>query len=66
MPVQKKAGNLLTAPRRSCQRAEKAMEHERNGDTKCNWYPWNGSKRPRKKTGETGDQRKSLDCPDHI
>ena len=25
-----------------CQRTKKAMEHENNGDTSCNWHAWNG------------------------
>ena len=27
---------------RSCQRIQKAMEHEDDGDTNCNWCAWNG------------------------
>ena len=40
-------------------RAEKAVEHEGDGATNCNWYSWNGSQRPRKEIGVTGDQKRN-------
>ena len=35
----------------SCQRAEKAVEQENDGDTDCSWNTWNDSKNLRKETG---------------
>ena len=29
----------------SCQRAEKAVEHDGDGDTNCSWDAWNSSQR---------------------
>ena len=46
----------------SCQRAEKAVEREDDGDTNCSWSPGNGPQRPGK---ETKDQRKNRDHSDH-
>ena len=36
---------------RPCQRTEKAVEHETDGDTNCNWCTWNGPQRIGKRTG---------------
>ena len=38
-------------------RAEKAMEHEGNGDTNCSWCTWNGPKG----LGDQGKNRDHLD-----
>ena len=29
----------------SCRRTKKTVEHEGDGDTNCNWCPWNSPQR---------------------
>ena len=48
-----------------CQRVEKALEHEGDSDTNCNWCTRNSFKRLRKKAERTKDQRKSGKHPDY-
>ena len=49
-----------------CQRTEKVVEHEPDGDTNCSKCTWNGLQKPGKKNGGTGDQKNNRDYPDHI
>ena len=49
----------------SCQRAEKDLEHEINGDTNCSLYLKNAFQRPGKKTGVTEEKTKNWDYLDH-
>ena len=48
-----------------CQKAEKAVEHEGESNTKCSRWYWNGSQRPGKETCSAGDQKNNRDCSDH-
>ena len=48
----------------SCQRVEKAVDHECDGDTNCTWYTWNGPQWPGEVTGGTGNKRKNQDQHD--
>ena len=41
----------------SCQKAEKAVEHEGDGNTSCSWCCWNGPQKPGKETVGTDDHR---------
>ena len=41
------------------QRIEKAVEHESDGETNCNWWPWTVSKCFGKKSGGIWNQRPS-------
>ena len=43
---------------RSCQRAEKAVEHKGDCDTNCSCCRWNGFEGPGKDTGGNGDLKK--------
>ena len=52
--IELNAGQILG----SFQRTEKAMENKGNGNSNCDWNPWNGSQRPGKKTRRTRDQSK--------
>ena len=44
----------------SCQRTEKAVKDESDGDSNYCWKAWNGSKGPRKESRGNGDQKKNL------
>ena len=48
----------------SCQKTEKAVEHEGDGDTNCRWYPWDGFQKPGKKVGWT-KKKQNRDHPEH-
>ena len=41
------------------------MEHESDGDTKCNWCTWNDPQRPGKEAGRVGNRRTSRDHPNY-
>ena len=42
---------------------KKAVEHEGDGDTNCNWCTWNDPQRLRRNTGRIGNERKNEDHP---
>ena len=41
------------------------MEREGNGDTNCNWFPWNNLQRNDKETRTLKNLRNSTDHPDY-
>ena len=43
---------------------KKNLENEGDGDTNCNWFTWNNSKRIAKGTGRLGNKRRNGDYPD--
>ena len=47
-----------------CQRTRKAVKHEDNHDTNCNWSTWNGPQRLGKGTGIVGSWSSNQDHPD--
>ena len=49
----------------SCQRIEKAVEHEGDANSNCSWNSWNSSQRPGKETGETRHQKTNQDFLDY-
>ena len=46
---------------RPCQRTKKAVKHEGDSDTKCNWTAWNRPQRLGKGTGRVGNQKTNRD-----
>ena len=40
-----------------CQRTKKAVEHECDGDTSCNWHTWNCPQRLGKEVERVGNQK---------
>ena len=40
-----------------CQRTKKAVKHESNGDTNCNWHTWNGPQKFGEEAGRVGNRR---------
>ena len=49
----------------SCQRTKKAMEHESDRETGCNWYTWNDPKKFGERVGGVGNRRKSRVHPNY-
>ena len=49
----RKAGQIL----RPCQTIEKAVEHESDGNSKYDWYTWNGLQQFGTGTGRDGNRR---------
>ena len=47
------------------QHNEKAVEHEGEVDTNCNWCAWNGPQRLRKKTVGIRNQSQNRNNPDY-
>ena len=41
------------------------MEHDSNGDARCDWRTWNSLLKFGKKTGGIENQRKTRDYPDN-
>ena len=50
---------------RRCLRAKKAVEHESDSDTNCDWHTWNDPQRVRKRAGWVGNWRTNQDNPDY-
>ena len=48
-----------------CQGTKKAVEHEGDGDTKCNWCSWNGPQKLGDYFGRVGNQGTNRDYPDY-
>ena len=44
---------------------KKTVENEGDSDTNCNWCTWGNHKRLGRKTGETENQSKNQNHPDH-
>ena len=44
----------------SCQKAEKAVQHEGENDTNCSLFTWNGVQRSEKWIERTGDQEEEF------
>ena len=47
------------------QTTEKAVEHEGDGETSCNWCTWNGPQGFEKEMGGSGNQRKNRNSSEH-
>ena len=43
-----------------CQKTKKAVEHEGDVDTSCNWHTWDGPQRLVKGVGRVGNRRRRL------
>ena len=60
-----KENKKMTQVLRPCQRTEKAVEHEGDGDTNGDWSTWNGPQKIGKRTVKFQNQRSNQNYPDN-